>query len=469
MNDAFLRMIEPCRFRKTSVEKDSTDGRNPFESDLSRVTLSSHFRRLQDKAQVFPLEQCDFVRTRLTHSIEVACFARGLGLGVEKYLLENGIINPDVKGHIPTILEVAGLIHDVGNPPFGHFGEEVIRAYFSRLESYANCECDFDDPNINPNIVKAFKDLNSQQKADFLNFDGNVQGFRILRRLGLAKDEYSYNLTMPVLSTIIKYPYSSIKGNKKEGKYSQKKFGYFLSEECDYNEIVEKLSLKNNQRHPLTYLLEAADDIAYSASDIEDGNKLGIITLDHIKKTFKDNGCEEELQPFEQFEKDNNIDLYVQQLRISTQSKLLIETTKTFNQNFESILDGRFDEDIIKASNAKQLRMSFEALSVYNFGDKTVLKRELLGERVMNFLLQTFYNALFSDNLLKKDNKPNKKSKEYKIISLISDNYMKTACSKNEFLPEDNYAKFMLITDFVSGMTDSYALNLYQELTGVTM
>lgn len=215
--------------------------------------------------------------------------------------------------------------------------------------------------------------------------------------------------------------------------------------------------------------MEAADDIAYSASDIEDGNKLGIITLDHIKKTFKDNGCEEELQPFEQFEKDNNIDLYVQQLRISTQSKLLIETTKTFNQNFESILDGHFDKDIIKASNAKQLRMSFEALSVYNFGDKTVLKRELLGERVMNFLLQTFYNALFSDNLLNDDNKPNKKSKECKIISLISDNYMKTACSKNEFLPEDNYAKFMLITDFVSGMTDSYALNLYQELTGVTM
>lgn len=468
MNDVFLKMITPCRFRETSVTKHPTDGRNPFESDLSRVTLSSHFRRLQDKAQVFPLEQCDFVRTRLTHSIEVACFARGLGLGVEKHLLEKEIINSDVKGYIPTILEVAGLIHDVGNPPFGHFGEEVIRTYFSRLQSYANRECDFDDPNINPNIVKAFKGLTPQQKEDFLNFDGNVQGFRILRRLGLAKDQYSYNLTMPVLSTIIKYPYSSIEGNKKEGKYSQKKFGYFLSEKHDYEEIVEKLGLKNNQRHPLTYLLEAADDIAYSASDIEDGNKLGIITLDHIKKTFKDNGCEEELQPFKQFEKDNNIDLYVQQLRISAQSKLLIETTKTFNQNFEGILDGSFDEDIIKASDAKQIRMSFEALSIYNFGDKTVLKRELLGERVMNFLLQTFYNALFSDNLFK-DNEPNKKSKEYKLLSLISDNYMKIAREGNVFLPEDNYIKFMLITDFISGMTDSYALNLYQELTGVTM
>ena len=220
MRANFIKMISPIRFRESSVKKDPTDGRNPFDSDYSRIVLSSHFRRLQDKAQVFPLERSDFIRTRLTHSLEVACFARGLGLGVEKHLLKKKIITETEIGYIPTILEVAGLIHDIGNPPFGHFGEEIIKSYFQKIKS-------FSDDNL---IKNAFDSLTDEQQADFLNFDGNVQGFRILRKLGLAHDNFSYNLTMPILATIIKYPYSSLEGNKKMsdgGKYSQKKYGYF--------------------------------------------------------------------------------------------------------------------------------------------------------------------------------------------------------------------------------------------------
>lgn len=449
-------MLSPIRFRDSSVKQDASDGRIPFDSDYSRVMLSSHLRRLQDKAQVFPLEKSDFIRTRLTHSLEVSCFAKGLGLGVEKYLLNKKIISEEQKRFIPTILEVSGLIHDIGNPPFGHFGEEVIRNYFETVKQFSD----------NNEIKIAFNTLTDTQKEDFCRFDGNVQGFRILRKLGLSKDAFSYNLTMPILSTIIKYPYSSLEGNKKKedgGLYSQKKFGYFDSEKDCYYRIVTDLGLKEKQRHPLTFLLEAADDIAYSVSDIEDGYKLGIITLDKIKKAFEKSNCAGDLRGLGKYE--SNMDLYIQTLRIKAQSKMLVECTKTYCKIFRQIVDGTFDDDLIKSSKAKNLRNAFENLSIYNFSDIKVLKRELLGREVMSYLLETFYNALFSKEIFK-DGKLDRKSTEYKIYSLISDNYKKIACENNEGFPTNNYKKFMLITDYISGMTDSYALNLYQELTG---
>ena len=455
MSANLIKMISPIRFRDSRIVPDKSDGRNPFDSDYSRIMLSSHLRRLQDKAQVFPLEKSDFIRTRLTHSLEVSCFARGLGLGVEKYFLNKGIISTKELGYIPKILEVAGLIHDVGNPPFGHFGEEIIKSYFRQLDSRS----------ANSNVKKAFERLKQEEKADFLNFDGNVQGFRILRKLGLAKDNDSYNLTMPVLATIIKYPYSSIEGNKKGENtvYSQKKFGYFVSEYKDYAKIIETLGLKEHQRHPLTYLLEAADDIAYSVSDIEDGYKLGIITLDLIKKAFGDNGCYQGLDGLETFE--NNMDLYVHELRIKSQSKMLVDVTNKFNENAERFINGSFDVDLLKESDSKKLRNAFEDLSIYNFSNIKVLKCELLGKEVLTYLLNTFYDALFSPDICVGENL-NRKSKEFKIFSLISKNYVVKACDEGEDFPTDIYKRFMLVTDYISGMTDTFALNLYQELTG---
>ncbi len=447
----FSKMISEYRFRDSSVTKHHSDGRNVFSNDYSRMILSSHVRRLQDKAQVFPLEKSDFVRTRLTHSLEVANFGRSLGLSVENKLIEKGLISDSQKGHLPSILEVAGLIHDIGNPPFGHFGEDIIKQYFNNIDSKSE------------NIRNAFKELTEEQKSDFKYFDGNVQGFRILRKLGLSNDGFSYNLTMPVLATIVKYPYSSCEGNDKSGAYSQKKFGYFQSEKEDFDMMVQKLGLLKNKRHPLTFLLEAADDIAYSVSDIEDGVKLNTLTIEKIKNAFIENDCKDELDSLKELE--SNPDLYVQRLRINSQSKMLIDTSEAFVNNIDGILDGTFDEDLIKASKAGNLRKVFEDLSVYNFSDLRVLKRELLGEEVVRYLINLFYDAVFSSTIY--DGKLNKKSKEYKIYSLISENYKKIACEKGEKFPTNNYKKFMLVTDFISGMTDSYALNLYSELKGL--
>jgi len=193
--------LNPERFRGTTA-KDIPPNWNPFDSDYARIVMSAPFRRLQDKAQVFPLEPNDFVRTRLTHSIEVSSVARSLGVRVENWLKENQHIGQDKIGHIPSILATASLAHDIGNPPFGHFGEKCIQTFFRDNESKLTF-------------------LSDEEKSDLFYFDGNVQSLRLLLRLGLASDEYSYNLTFPTLATTVKYPKDSINGNKGDKSSTQ--------------------------------------------------------------------------------------------------------------------------------------------------------------------------------------------------------------------------------------------------------
>lgn len=445
LKNKFSRMLSEKRFYESDNEKSKTDGRNAFESDYARVALSSYVRRLQDKAQVFPLEQNDFVRTRLTHSLEVACFAKGLGLGVEKFLLEENFIDATQKGFIPSILETAGLVHDIGNPPFGHFGEESIRQFFKgKMES---------------SVQNAFNQLKEQEKNDFYFFDGNVQSFRILKSLGLSNYDTSFNLTFALLSTIIKYPFSSISAK------SNSKIGYYESEEKFYQEIIQELGLLKEQRHPLTYLLEAADDIAYSVCDIEDGCKLGIITESHIKKAFNDNAEEEILNKLYEkgysFEDDK--ELFVQQLRIKIQTKMLNDVTKCFNEHFIEILNGDFSSELLKESESSNLRNIFKTLGNLNFSHKSVLKRELLGDKVIKYLLNIFTEAVFSYS----PNEP-KTSKNNKIISLLCSRKKDEDILKDQNTPDNNYKKFQRIVDYISGTTDSFALHLYQEFNGIT-
>lgn len=255
------------RFR----EKENTipsDGRNPFENDYGRLVSSAPIRRLQDKTQVFPLEQSDYIRTRLTHSLEVSYIASSIGQSIEKFLIEEKQdLDKEKQGFLSSLLRVAGLVHDLGNPPFGHFGEEAIKTFFR---------------NYFKENTKT--ELNTLEKADFENFDGNVQTFRILSKLHYFGDEYGYNLTYSSLASIIKYPSNSTDGNDENStEIAKKKFGYFVTETEKYNVINTYLEL-NNKRSPIVYLLEAADDIAYSAADIEDGAKLGIISIDEIKR-----------------------------------------------------------------------------------------------------------------------------------------------------------------------------------------
>lgn len=270
--DKWQLLLGEKRFREKSKTIES-DGRNPFENDYGRLISSAPIRRLQDKTQVFPLEQSDYIRTRLTHSLEVSYIASSIGQSIEKFLIhEKGELDIKYQGFLSSLLRVGGLVHDLGNPPFGHFGEEAVKKFF---QDYF--------------FINTDTSLNDLEKSDLQNFDGNVQSFRILTKLYYFGDEYGYNLTYSSLASIIKYPSSSVDGNKKPTtEIAKKKFGYFVTETETYKQINDWLKL-NNKRSPIAYLLESADDIAYSAADIEDGVKLGIVTIDDIKRIFTDN------------------------------------------------------------------------------------------------------------------------------------------------------------------------------------
>jgi len=213
------KLLSDKRFRDRS-KKDSNDARNAFEDDISRIIFSSAFRRLQDKTQVFPLERDSLVRTRLTHSMEVSNIGRSIGLSVEGKLLKNKAIGEGLKGFIPSIVAAAGLIHDLGNPPFGHYGEDAFKNFYKGKND-------------------TLKDwLNEELIEDLLHFDGNVQTFRHLLKLQFLKDKFSYNLSYPTLATIVKYPCSSKEGNKKDASnICQKKYGFFKSEKVKFEEI----------------------------------------------------------------------------------------------------------------------------------------------------------------------------------------------------------------------------------------
>lgn len=434
------------------------DGRNPFEGDYGRLISSSPIRRLQDKTQVFPLEQSDFIRTRLTHSLEVSYIASSIGLSIEKFLLEQKYIEEVYKGHISSLLRVSGLIHDLGNPPFGHFGEEAIRTYFLNFFK--------DDKNK--------EGLENQEIQDLTNFDGNVQTFRILRKLQFFKDEYSFNLTYPSLACIIKYPHSSLNGN--EGKQAKhvalKKFGYFASENKDYEEISHVLKL-HNKRHPITYLLEAADDIAFSAADIEDGAKLGLIDFEIIKTIFGKNLKQnkdllDELDKlYNQFQLFHNEKLFliVQNFRVLTQGRMIGAVIDCFKNNYDAIMDGSFPYELILDSTASDIRKSYKELQLIIFDNKKIMKTEIAGWEALYGLLDIFISASKSNNFQALGN--NKESRLYKIISssfrFIYENY-----NKDENVSKQ-YKKYQLVVDYIAGMTDSYALDLYQKLKGIKL
>ena len=461
MSNTWEQLLNPKTFRPRSDIKLS-DGRDPFENDYGRLISSSAVRRLQDKTQVFPLEKSDFIRTRLTHSLEVSSIGRSIGKSIEKYLIDNKKLDREkYGGQISSLLSTVGLIHDIGNPPFGHFGEEAIQSFFTKY---------FEDGENT-------KGWNEQEMADFKYFDGNVQSFRILKKLQFLVDEFSYNLTFPTLASIIKYPKSSIDGNK--GKHStnvaDKKFGYFISETDDYNSLSSHLGL-NGKRHPIAYLLEAADDIAYSAADIEDGVKVGNISFDLIKEVFtrhlnkfdsEEGKLLNDLDLFyDQYKHlpHDRLDLTVQRFRISTQGFMIGAIIEEFIENYDEIINGDYKYELLNESKAKNVRQSFKDLSVYVFQNRSIVETEIAGWEVITGLLNEFIEAAKSEKFKSSGN-----AKETRLYNLISSSYRHIFENFTTYDRNQQYNKFQLVVDFVSGMTDSYALNLFQKLKGISI
>ena len=455
--ERFLRMLQPARFRKSRVDVHPTDGRTAFDSDYARVAMSASIRRLQDKTQVFPLAEYDFVRNRLTHSLEVMTLAKGMGLGVEKMLLEQGVdlvghdINHPLRNAVSKILETAALIHDVGNPPFGHKAEKAVQKYFRNSNGYVGRQ--------------VFSDiLTDAQRADLQNIEGNVQGLRQLMHLGLADDEYSFNLTMPVLATLVKYPFSSLDGNRKDDPDPLKhKFGFLQSEKERYEQIRSVLGLQGGQRHPLTYLLEAADDIAYNVCDLEDGFRNGIISIGAIKQNLSEQVTHDRRisDVVSRLSDDNDAltnEWLIQKLRITTQSQMIIASTSRFVERIDDIVEGKLTGTLLDNTDYALLCEKLRELDVYNFRSDAVSVKEKEGIEKMRYLLDGYAQAMV---LLAEDTDP--LAPERQLYETISPNYRKAACEKGKSVPTGLYGKLLLVTDYIFGMTDGYVLHLYDD------
>lgn len=455
----------------SAVKKPNTNSvivRNAFEADYDRIVGSSSVRRLQDKAQVFPLQENDFTRTRLTHSMEVSALARSLGkaVGRQLELIPEYSFSPEMTDELAALLQTAGLIHDLGNPPFGHYGETVIRSWFAKW---------FDSNKL----LKKRIIFSEQEKQDFIYFDGNVQNLRIVTKLQTLNDAYGANFTYGTLATIIKYPWKS---DAKETQESNK-FGYFKSEEKLVKEIQKATGLAEGKRHPATYLLEAADDIIYICDDIEDGVKKGYIPWEqvyaHMKENFKDDKYKELFEEIDEKSPDENIDekdrllAKVRMFRNFTQGYLLKKAIDEFIDNYNDIMSGTYQKkELLICEEAFTKYLKREITGRYCFSCQEVLGLELVGDRVIKTLLDVFVSALTEndwDDLLNVATYPGK------IYNLISSNFKYIALydyeskGKKEYADVKMYDKLHLAVDFISGMTDSYAVNLYKELTGIKL
>ena len=415
------------------------DDRTEFQRDYDRLIFSAPFRRLQNKTHVFPLPGSVFVHIRLTHSLEVSCVGRSLGNDVASQLLKKHPALADSHiSEIGSIVSAACLAHDLGNPPFGHSGEKAISTYFSEGQGMA---------------LK--KELSPMEWDDLTHFEGNANAFRILTHQFEGRRKGGFVMTYSTLASIVKYPFSSQLAGKKS------KFGFFLSEEADYQKIAGELGIirlsKPDEplryaRHPLVYLVEAADDICYQMMDIEDAHKLKLLTHDETKELYMQFFDEKRRKRIEEVCRIvTDVNEQIAYLRSSVIGALIKECTRVFTENEEKILTGEFEGTLIMhiCSPLKEAYDNCSAIAfqrIYRSSD--VLDIELAGFRVISTLIDLMINAVRSPE----------KAYSQLLINRISGQYNVNAPTL--------YGKIQAVLDYISGMTDVYALDLYRKIKG---
>jgi len=466
------QLLSTKRSRQTSGrnrDTKSTDLRSEFEKDYHRIIGSASFRRLQDKTQVFPLDKSDFIRTRLTHSLEVSSFGKSLGQNIGENILthrKDAGFTVQMKEDICNILECAGLIHDIGNPPFGHFGEFAIRDWFQK-----------NLPLLTFQGKTVAETLTQQMKADFYQFEGNAQALRLVSKLHFLVDEQGMNLTYALLNTIVKYPVSSLGNNPKSGNIKDKKMGYYLADADIFAEI-QKETGTNGARHPLTYILEASDDIAYKTADIEDAFVKGFLSYSQFKQELEcleRETSESTFKPVEQLEQlhktgvergmENPESYAIKNWIIRAQGFLIYCATYGFTKHYKEIMEGEYQQDLFADTFGERLMDLLGDIAYrYVFTSESIYKLEVSESIIINFLMDNFVKAV-----IKYDTKESLNGIEKRLISFISDNYKRAYHHHGEGKTDTQklYLRLLLIADYICGMTDSYAKRLYQELNGM--
>lgn len=431
------QLISAKRFGMEEYHGEREENRSEFLRDYDRLIFSAPFRRLQNKTQVFPLPGSIFVHNRLTHSLEVSCVGRSLGNDVAKALID---IHPELKDsyitEIGSIVSAACLAHDLGNPPFGHSGEKAIGTFFSEGKG------------------QRLKDkLTIEQWNDIIHFEGNANAFRLLTHQFQGRRKGGFAMTYSTLASIVKYPYASVLAGKKS------KFGFFTSEEEGFRKVADDLGLIKHQdqplrysRHPLVYLVEAADDICYQMMDIEDAHKLKILTTEETLNLLLAYFNEERKKRIsETFKIVNDVNEQIAYLRSSVIGLLIGECKKVFVENEMAILSGSFEgslinhiSDLPRKAYLQCTKTSFARI----YCSRDVLDIELAGFQIISTLLDLMIEAVSSPE----------RAYSKLLIDRVSSQY-------NIKAPE-LFERVQAVLDYISGMTDVFALDLYRKING---
>jgi dGTPase len=457
------KLLETTRVRTLfggkASQRSPEDLRSEFDRDYGRTVFSTPVRRLQDKAQVFPLVKDDFVRTRLTHSIEVSSVARTLGAWVAKWLVEQRELPATGQSSIEVVTATCGMLHDLGNPPFGHAGEEAICGW---------CR--------NTLKIEGLFAPETQMSSDFLGWNGNAQTIRLIGRLQVLADDYGLNLTSATMSTACKYIAASDHVN--ENVHDRSKIGYFCSEKVLIDKVREATGT-GEARHPLTLLVEASDDIVYACVDLEDGIKKRLITWDQLEEEMLKltPSCEHTKKAIEDAKEliGNSLQGIARDegLIQAFRTYAIIEATRSafeeFKKNYALIIGGRYHNEIVKDFTAVQLIKACKNIARrVSYESDEVLRVELMGRKVIQDILSIFWEGAESYPDFPKMRPFGKKS-----FKLMSSNYLQVfnkAMAKVEPNQADAeqlglYYRLQLICDYVAGMTDSFATNLHKQLT----
>lgn len=440
----WLQLISNKRFGQEQRHSLRHDDRSEFKRDGDRLIYSAPFRRLQNKTQVFPLPGSIFVHNRLTHSLEVSSLGKSLGDDVARRLID---IHPELRGtlfeEIGTIVQSAGLAHDMGNPPFGHSGEKAIQTFFTEDVGLG----------LRKHVSQPFWD-------DITHFEGNANAFRLLTHQFVGRRKGGFVMTYATLASVVKYPRSS----SLAGDHG--KFGFFNAEAPIYEKIVDELGIirlsKPGEpiqyvRHPLVYLMEAADDICYEIMDIEDSHKLRILTFEETRDLllgFFD--AETRQSILDRLDEDEVTDENEQivYFRACAVGKLEHECVKTFVDHEAEILNGTFKGSLIM-NIAEPQREAYRRCSEVSYKkiyhSKPVLDVELSGYKIMETLMRTFISAAVHPEKFHSQQLMNRFSSQYDIHS------------------DDLETRIMAVLDYISGMTDVYALDIYQKISGIAL
>jgi dGTPase len=420
-----------------------TAERTAFQQDYDRIVFTSAFRRMKDKTQVFPLSKSDYVRTRLTHSLEVSCVGRSLGAVVGREIIARHGLQHVESGDFGAIVAAACLAHDIGNPPFGHAGEDAIREWFRHS-----------------NLLERH-DLTPAQKADFERYEGNAQGFRIVSRLQSPANPGGLQLSSAVLATFTKYPRPSHLDTELDGK-SGKKFGFFQQDAKAFQQVarstglIERIPNTAWRRHPLAFLVEVADDTCYLIVDLEDAARLGFVPYkdaecllaDLAGNTINGGRLDRLHDPKERLE----------YLRAKAIGCLLESAAAVFLENEDAILSGRFDDELLESSPiAHPLQAILKLAKETIYIARPALEIETAGFEVLGALLGLFTNAVEA-----RAGHARFTTRERMLLQLLPAQFLGHGGEPDA----DPYIRLLQVADFVAGMTDSYAVDMYRKLKG---